>query len=147
MDPRESHVRQLLRSPSPRKRVVGLAHAARHRVPGAVELATAALADPDEEVRSAAAWALDLLGDPASMEALVGALYDATFSVRSCAGWALVHLGQAGQAAAVVGRMDDVLRSARAADAREMARLVLTYLGGPEADGVLAEAPAEPTLH
>lgn len=147
MDTHEDQVMELLRSPSPRKRVVGLVHAARRRLTSAVSLATAALTDTDDDVRSAAAWALDVIGDPAAMPALVAAMYDDVFSVRSSAGWALVHMGQAGRTPEVVSQMDDVLRSAMNPNAREMARLVLVYLGGPEATETLDAVPTQPVLH
>lgn len=147
MDTHDEQVMELLNSPSPRKRVVGLVHAARRRLTSAVALATTALTDTDDDVRSAAAWALDVIGDPSAMPALVGAIYDEVFSVRSSAGWALVHMGQAGCAAQVVAHMDDVLRSALNPDARELARLVLVYLGGPEATETLEAVPTQPVLH
>jgi hypothetical protein len=144
----EEHVRALVRSPSPRKRVVGLVHAARRRLPCAVSVALRALeTDPDEDVRSTAAWVLDVVGAAEALPALVRALYDDTFTVRSSAGWALVHLGQNGHETSVVTEMDTVLRSARRPPPREMARLVLGYLGTPSAKSTLADAPLEPCLH
>lgn len=144
----EEHVLSLLRSPSPRKRVVGLVQAARRRLPCAVSVALRSLCDdPDEDVRSTAAWVLDVVGAAEAVPALVRALYDVSFAVRSSAGWALVHLGQAGQETTVVDEMDTVLRSARGPDPREMARLVLGYLGTETALSTLAAAPEAPCLH
>lgn len=143
----DDRIKELLQSDSPRKRVVGLVQVARRRLHEGATAATLALGDPDDEVRAAAAWALDVLNRVEALPALMAALYDKVFAVRSSAGWALVHLGEAGHAAAVCTVLRDLLWSAQDAEARQMARLVLGHLGSPEATAILQDAPDVPVLH
>lgn len=113
-----------------RDRAVELYVAAKKRAEGALEMAKAALVDPDRDLRAAAAFALDLLGDASAMDALVAALEDPSFGVRSNAGWALVHLAEGGHAERVIAAMSAVVAGTRHDGAREMAHLVLFHVYG-----------------
>ena len=85
----------LLESDDSRERVVALVLIGRRRFLHVVEHVEAVmLFDQDNEVRSMAAWTLDVLGVPDSVPSLIQALHDPSFGVRSNAGWALVHLAQ-----------------------------------------------------
>lgn len=84
--------------------------------------------DTDPEVRSMAAWSLDLMGNAEAIPALIEALYDPAFSVRSNAGWALVHLGRRYLPQLVLPDVVDVLRDEHQPHAREMAYLVLANI-------------------
>jgi len=88
--------------------------------------------DTDNEVRAAAAWALDLLGNPETIPTLINAMYDSSFGVRSNAGWALVHMGRRIVPNLVVPDVIDVLKDKSSYDARQMAYLILTRIGGQE---------------
>lgn len=88
--------------------------------------------DDDAEVRSMAAWSLDLIGDAHTVPALVEALYDPVFSVRSNAGWALVHLARRYVPQLVLPDVVDVLRDKGNPHAREMAYLVLANIHHPD---------------
>jgi hypothetical protein len=115
------------------ERKIALVRVARSRPAGLLTLVVTALTDADGEVRAAAAWALDELGDPEAIPALINALYDKLFDVRSNAGWALVHLAQRMTPHLVVPEMIDILRDGNDFDARQMARLVLEHIGGKDA--------------
>jgi HEAT repeat protein len=92
-----------------------------------------ALHDHDGDVRAMAAWALDRLGSPETVPDLIAALYDPLFGVRSNAGWALVHIAQRNVPQVVVPDVVDVMVEGDNADARQMAYLVLRYIGCEEA--------------
>ena len=53
------------------------------------EALTAALADPEAQVREQTAWALGMIGDPAAMDALTDAMKDESAKVRKQAIWAI----------------------------------------------------------
>lgn len=126
-------IRNQLNSSDASERKIALVRVARSRPQGVLTEVIDSLQDLDDDVRSTAAWALDLLGDPDAVPSLVQALYDPTFDVRSNAGWALVHLAQRISPHLVVPDMIDVLQASENYDARQMAWLVLKNIGGREA--------------
>ncbi len=134
MDNSLTEILSQLGSTDPRKRAVALAVAGRLRLHPLLDKMIFALEDDNEDVRAMAAWALDLLGSPVTVPALVKALYDRSFTVRSNAGWALVHLGQRIIAQLVVPDVIEVLRDDTSLEARQMAYLVLSRIGGDDAD-------------
>jgi HEAT repeat protein len=123
-----------LGSRDPHKRAVALAVAGRLRLHTLIDKMIFALEDDNEEVRATAAWALDLVGSPVIVPALVKALYDRSFTVRSNAGWALVHLGQRMIGQLVVPDVIEVLRDHAFPEAQQMAYLVLSRIGGKDAE-------------
>lgn len=86
--------------------------------------------DDDDDVRAMAAWALDQLGSPDTVPALTKATYDLSFGVRSNAGWALVHIGRRVFPNLVVPDVIEILKDTSNYDARQMAYLILTRIGG-----------------
>jgi hypothetical protein len=124
-------------SNDPRKRAVALAVTGRLRLHPLLDKVIFALEDDHDDVRAMAAWALDLLGSPVTVPALVKALYDRSFTVRSNAGWALVHLGQRIIAQLVVPDVIEVLRDDTSREAQQMAYLVLSRIGGEDAEEAL----------
>lgn len=94
------------------------------------------LTDRMPEVRAAAAWALDQLGNVDAVPALLLALHDSAYDVRSNAGWGLVNIGRrrdSPASRAVIPAVIAVLRDGETAGAREMAYQVLLRLGGSDA--------------
>ncbi|MGB1287403.1 MAG: HEAT repeat domain-containing protein [Aggregatilineales bacterium] len=89
--------------------------------------------DSDSEVRAMAAWSLDMLGSPDTVPELIGAMYDGDFGVRSNAGWALVHMAKRITPDLILPDVIDVLRDMSNPDARQMAYLVLSRIGGEHA--------------
>jgi hypothetical protein len=126
-----------LNSTDPRKRVVALSVIGRLRLHALLDKTIFALEDDSEDVRAAAAWALDLLGSPVCVPALIKALYDPSFHVRSSAGWGLVHLGQRMIPHLVVPDVIEVLRDKNSPSARQMAFLVLQHIGGTDANDAI----------
>lgn len=122
-----------LKSTSARERAIGLMLVGRSRMRPALGQAVRLLTDQDAEVRASAAWALDQLGSPVTVPALIEALYDPMFSVRSNAGWALVHIAESTVPQVVVPDVVEVLRDMNHEDARQMAYLVLLYIGDDSA--------------
>lgn len=100
----------------------------RHKLYEALDAVVTVLKDPDAGIRERAAWVLDKLNDPKAIPALLDALYDPFFPVRSNAGWALVHLG-----AQVVPAVAEILGTSANEDVRQMVYLVLSRIGGREA--------------
>lgn len=127
-----------LTSPNPNERKIALLRVARTRPRGILGYVMGALHDDHDEVRAAAAWTLDELGDPDAIPALVDALHDPLFDVRSNAGWALVHLAHRLTPQLVVPDMVDILRGKESEDARQMARLVLEHIGSKDALDAIA---------
>lgn len=104
------------------ERLFALVYIARLNVQQALVDVTFTLAyDADHEVRSTAAWALDLLGNPAAIPALVRALEDDDYHVRSTAGWALSHMGDY-----AIPHVVHLLRTNNNVDARNMAYQILS---------------------
>jgi HEAT repeat protein len=122
-----------LHSADPHDRVLAVVTIGRERIHSAVRHVEGALNDLDGEVRAMAMWSLDLLGSPATIPVLLRALRDPAFDVRSNAGWALVHLAQRILPALVLPDVIEVLREEENPDARQMAYLVLSRIGGDEA--------------
>lgn len=85
-----------------------------------------ALRDPDPEVRQAAAWGLDQVGDPSLIKDLLPHLFDPHPLVQSAVGWALVHTGPE-----AIVPMRAFYDSLPAGPTRMMAHLVLERLGAP----------------
>lgn len=127
----------LLKSDQARERALGLALVGKLCCYPALEQCLLLLRDPDQEVRERAAWALDQLRSPVAVPALIEALCDTSFGVRSNAGWALVHLAQYTVPELVVPDVIDVLSSSDDEDARQMAFLVLQYIGGETAQDAI----------
>lgn len=86
--------------------------------------------DDDDDVRAMTAWALDQLGSPDTVPALTKAMYDSSFGVRSNVGWALVHIGRRVFPNLVVPDVIEILKDTSNYDARQMAYLILTRIGG-----------------
>jgi hypothetical protein len=119
-----ARVRSALEDPSPEARCHALRRVGVHRLGELVDRVVALLArDRDEEVRAAAAWALDQLQEPNTMPALIEAIQDPSWAVRSNAGWGLVHLGRSAR-----DEVQRLFRETENEDAKEMARLVLERL-------------------
>ncbi len=97
------------------------------------------LSDYESEVRSMAAWTLDILGIPDHIPALIQAMYDASFDVRSSAGWALVNMARRLTPQLVLPEVIEVLQDEDHECAREMAYLVLTRIGGQTATWAINE--------
>ncbi|MEL7232944.1 MAG: toll/interleukin-1 receptor domain-containing protein [Chloroflexota bacterium] len=94
------------------------------------------LSDPEPDVRAAAAWALQQLGNVDTAPALIAALQDVSYDVRSNAGWALVDIGRRRDSPAsnaITTEVIAVLRDGESYDTREMAYQVLLRLGGRDA--------------
>lgn len=126
------NLKRQLNSTDASQRSVALVLVGKSRVHSLMEQVTTILEnDTEDEVRAMAAWTLDVLGNPDTIPALINALYDSSFSVRSNAGWALVHLGRRILPNLVVPEVIDVLKDKSSFDARQMAYLILTRLGGP----------------
>ncbi len=130
LDMRHEEILFRLSSAAPDDRRTALALAARHGVYRAIGPATRMLHDPDAEIRASAATALDRLGAREAVPALLEALCDTDWRVRSNAGWALVHFAESGDPGVVPG-VTGVLDLSDDPDVREMARLVLQYIGAP----------------
>jgi HEAT repeat protein len=126
-----------LRSSNPKDRVVALAIIGKEHYYAATDQVIGALQDPEKEVRSIAAWALDLMSSPATIPALLEAMYDATFDVRSNAGWALVHLARRFCPELVLADIIDILRDESNEEARQMAYLALLHIGGEDAENAI----------
>lgn len=92
------------------------------------DLITLLLHDLSAEVRSMAAFALDLLGSADAIPALITALYDHSFDVRSNAGWALVNIAKRMMPQLVIPDAIDVLKDESNPHARQMAYLVLSRI-------------------
>jgi len=122
-----------LHSADPHDRILAVMTIGRERIHPATGYVEAALNDLDHEVRMMAMWSLDLLGSPATIPVLLRALRDPSFDVRSNAGWALVHLAKRIFPALVLPEVIEILRNDDNPDARQMAYLVLSRIGGEEA--------------
>lgn len=96
----------------------------RYRERGRLPLLLQLIKDPDDDVRAAAAWGLDQLGEQSTLPALINALYDPCFQVRSCAGWGLAHMGES-----AIEPVANVLATTRNPDTRDMAHMVMLHLG------------------
>ncbi|MGJ3238194.1 MAG: HEAT repeat domain-containing protein [Anaerolineae bacterium] len=94
-------------------------------------------ADTSADVRSMAAFALDLLGSAEAIPALITALYDSSFDVRNNAGWALVNIATRIMPQLVLPDMIDILRDESHAHARQMAYLVLSNIPHDDARSAL----------
>jgi HEAT repeat protein len=119
-------------------RRLALALAARYGVYRAIGPATRMLSDPDAETRASAAWTLDRLGAREALPSLLGALCDQDSRVRSNAGWALVHFAESGDES-VVPAVAGILDLSDDEAVRQMARLVLQSIGGPDAQQALLQ--------
>jgi len=127
-------IRRQLSSGDPSQRTVALVLIAKSRIHSLTHEVVSLLEhDPSEDVRAMAGWTLDLLGDPDTVPALISAMYDKSFGVRSNAGWALVHMGRRIFPNLVVPDVIEVLKDENNHDARQMAYLVLTRVGGKAA--------------
>jgi hypothetical protein len=122
----------MLSHDSARQRALGLTFIGKQRCQALVEQCVSALHDEDGDVRAMAAWALDRLSSPKTVPDLIAALYDPLFGVRSNAGWALVHIAQRIMPQVVVPDVVDVMVEGEDEDARQMAYLVLRYIGCEE---------------
>jgi HEAT repeat protein len=123
-----------LHSSDPHDRVLAVVTIGRERIHPAARYVEAALTDPSGEVRAMAMWSLDLLGSPATIPVLLRALYDPAFDVRSNAGWGLVHLAKRYFSGLILPDVIEILRDDENYDARQMAYLVLSRIGGEEAE-------------
>jgi len=123
-----------LHSSDPHDRVLAVVTIGRERMHPATRFVEAALNDADCDVRAMAMWSLDLLGSPATIPVLLRALHDPMFDVRSNAGWALVHLAKRIFPGLVLPDVIEILRDDTNNDARQMAYLVLSRIGGTEAE-------------
>jgi HEAT repeat protein len=135
-DPRR--VLENLRHQSPDVRRTTLYVVAKEKLTRAVpRTITLMLTDIDEEVRAAAAWALDQMNNVDAAPSLILALYDDCFSVRSNAGWGLVSMGRrkdAPASRAIIPAVIDILRDeSNPHGTREMAYMVLLRIGGKQA--------------
>lgn len=127
-------IQRRITSYSADQRRIGAVLIARSRYYDLVDVLETLLAwDPEAQVRSMAAWALDLLGSPETIPALIDGMYDREFSVRSASGWALVHLAQRFIPDLVLAEVIDVLGDEANPKAREMAYLVLSRVQDPRA--------------
>lgn len=117
-----------LKSHNAEERLFSLVYIARMNLQSALLLVIEALADEDLEVRTTAAWALDLMGNPAAIPPLVSALHDTDYHVRSTAGWALTHLGEP-----AIPYVLEVLQHSSSLVAREMAYQILARTRGEQA--------------
>lgn len=132
-------IRNLLESRSAAERGLGLALVGKIRCYDAIGHCVMLLRDRDSDVRERAAWALDQLCSPQTVPALIEAMTDTSFGVRSNAGWALVHIAQRTIPELVVPDVIDVLSDSRNEDARQMAYLVLQYIGGDAAQAAIEQ--------
>lgn len=133
-----STIMRQLKSENPSERTVALVLIGKMRVHSVIhEVVSLLELDHDEEVRAMAAWTLDLLGSPEVIPVLVSAMYDKSFGVRSNAGWALVHLAHRMMPSLVVPEVIEVLKDSKHYDARQMAYLILTRIGGKEASDAI----------
>jgi HEAT repeat protein len=123
-----------LNSSDPHDRVLAVVTIGRERIHSAARYVESALTDPSGEVRAMAMWSLDLLGSPATIPVLLRALYDPAFDVRSNAGWGLVHLAKRIFPGLILPDVIEILRDDENYDARQMAYLVLSRIGGEEAE-------------
>jgi HEAT repeat protein len=129
-----------LHSTDPQDRLLAVVTIGRERMYTCIRYVEAALNDQNPEVRAMAMWALDLLGSPSTVPVLLRALYDRSFDVRSNAGWGLVHLAQRMIPALVVPELIDILRDEdNYQDARQMAYLVLSRIGGEDAESAIRQ--------
>jgi HEAT repeat protein len=128
-----------LHSADPHDRVLAVVTIGRERIHPATRYVEMALNDSDGEVRAMAMWALDLLGSPATIPVLLRALHDPAFDVRSNAGWALVHLAKRIFPGLVLPDVIEILRNDENHDARQMAYLVLSRIGGDEAEEAIRQ--------
>ncbi len=127
-------IKRQLRSDDPSQRTVALVLIGKSRVHSLMPDVIAMLEhDVSDDVRAMAAWTLDLLGDPDTIPYLINAMYDKSFGVRSNAGWALVHIGKRIIPNLVVPDVIEVLKDDDNFDARQMAYMVLTRIGGNSA--------------
>jgi len=92
------------------------------------DLSDLLLDDIHADVRSMAAFAMDLLGSAESVPVLVKAIYDNSFDVRSNAGWALVHIAKRIMPQLVIPDLIDVLQDEDNPHAQQMAYLVLARI-------------------
>jgi HEAT repeat protein len=98
---------------------------------------TAALDDPDVEVRLSSAQALGSLSDPRAVEALLEALRtDPDAGVRKMAAWALGEI----ESPAAVGGLSHAARSDESVEVRSMAVWALGEIESPEAVPALGAA-------
>lgn len=135
----EVEILRRLRSSKPDDRRVGVIMIGKGRVYTLLDNLTAALKfDEDADVRSMAAWSLDLLSTPEAVPDLISALYDESFAVRSNAGWALVHLARRILPELVVPDVIDVLKDRNESHARQMAYLVLNNINNDVAREAIA---------
>ncbi|MEO8612169.1 MAG: HEAT repeat domain-containing protein [Chloroflexota bacterium] len=132
-------LRVQLQSDDSHDRVLAVVTIGRERIHAAARYVEAALNDSDGEVRAMAMWSLDLLGSPATIPSLIRALYDPVFDVRSNAGWALVHLAKRIFPGLVLPDVIEVLRGEDHYDARQMAYLVLSRIGGEAAEEAIQQ--------
>lgn len=131
MDDNLSEIRKYLSHTEASQRIVGLVLIGNSRIQSLKQDVIILLqGDKNEDVRATAAWTLDLLSDPETIPDLVSAMYDKSFGVRSNAGWALVHIGRRILPNLVVPDVIDVLKDETDNDARQMAYMVLTRIGG-----------------
>jgi len=127
-------IRRQMMSDDPSQRTVALVLIGKSRIHSLIPDVLSLLQhDQNDDVRSMAAWTLDVLSDPSTVPVLVHAMYDKSFGVRSNAGWALVHMGRRILPNLVVPDVIEVLRDETNYDARQMAYLVLTRIGGQTA--------------
>lgn len=120
-----------LSSSDPSQRTVALVLIGKSRIHSLIpEVEQLLVDDGSDDVRAMAAWTLDLLGDPETVPSLIKAMYDKSFGVRSNAGWALVHMGRRIFPNLVVPDVIEVLKDKENFDARQMAYLILTRIGG-----------------
>lgn len=129
MEKSQAEILVLMQSPNSRERALALTFAGKQQCYAMQDQCMEALHDADHNVRAMAAWALDRLCSPRSVPALLDALNDPTFGVRSNAGWALVHIAERTVPEVVVPDVIDVLIMADNFNARQMAYLVLHYIG------------------
>jgi HEAT repeat protein len=125
-----SDILYLLTSPHSHQRVLGLQYAGKYRHTETLEACLECLTDPDEDVRTYSAWALDQIGNPETIPALLNALNDTSFDVRSHAGWALVHLARRTIPDMILPEVIEILSESDHEGARQMAYLILHNIGG-----------------
>ncbi len=125
-------------SDDPQDRLLAVVTIGRERLYSGIPYVEAALNDPNGEVRAMAMWSLDLLGSPATIPVLLRALHDSSFDVRSNAGWALVHIARRIIPLLVLPNLIDILRDDdENENARQMAYLVLSRIGGEKAEAAI----------
>lgn len=92
--------------------------------------------DLSADVRSMAAFGLDLLGSVDAIPDLIEALYDSSFDVRSNSGWALVHMAKRILPQLIIPDVVDVLCNDLHPHAQQMAALILYNI--PDDDARIA---------